>query len=238
MSTAIRKMFLVGVLALACLTFSFGSAHATLYTIDSEANAGLASNATPFTTLTGRDSSGAWHTYSNIGAISDYTAAMNALSAYNITQDWLFTSAGNGASGSYIRMELWFAPGTYRVTAVSGGFTYDSWGWSTDPADRSYRWLLQVMEGDGGSYSSYVLGDGTLYGSAADAGSAKAGIYRDFTLTNVGSLGFWIWDDNTMDNLGTLTFDVSSVPLPPSLLLLFGGLVFVLVPRLRARFNG
>jgi hypothetical protein len=237
MSTAIRKMFLVGVLALACLTFSFGSAHAALYTVNSVTDAAKDPYQIPFTTLYDTTSGLSYST----GPITTLAQAQAAVSANIPSGDsWVFRSAGNGGTSAIpIAVGLYsLAAGTYHIRAVSGGYTYDNWGWSTD-ADQRYRWLLQIMTSVNGTYTNYTLGNGqtTTYATAAEAEAANAGSTIDITLASGGDLTFWIWDVNTMDNYGSLVFDVTSAPLPPSLLLMLGGLAFVLVPRLRSRIK-
>jgi hypothetical protein len=72
-----------------------------------------------------------------------------------------------------------------------------------------------------------MLGSNQGYDTAADALQANLASYLDISLTNGGSLNFWIYDWNSIDNSGSLTFEVLPVPEPSTLALLGLGLPFL-----------
>jgi hypothetical protein len=120
--------------------------------------------------------------------------------------------------------------GTYRISPQSGAYMYDSWGWSDYRSKYWWELHIQVNQPDqtGGILSSYyMLGSNQGYDTAADALQANLASYLDISLTNGGSLNFWIYDWNSIDNSGSLTFEVLPVPEPSTLALLGLGLPFL-----------
>jgi hypothetical protein len=139
--------------------------------------------------------------------------------AANIPGAWLLHSAGNVWTSDPAVGEslLGLHSGTYRISALSGAFTYDSFGWSPNT---DYLWHLdiKVQQGAAGDISYYTLD--------------SIGNYIDISLVDGGSLYFWINDWNSIDNLGEISFNVAAVPEPSTLLLLGSGLV-LLARRIR-----
>jgi len=158
--------------------------------------------------------------------------------SHNIPGPWFLQSAGNIWSSHTTVGELFTAPdaGVYRISPEDGAFEYDSFGWS--PVAGKYLWQLQIYDDVVGGMN-YTLGSGTLYDSAALAFGAVVGDYMDVTLTAGETLIFWIADGsldgdpserNTIDNSGFLTFSVTPIPEPSTLILVGTGL-FLLVRR-------
>ncbi len=151
---------------------------------------------------------------------------------------WFLQSAGNIWSSDTIVGDPFTAPhaGVYRISPVSGAFTYDSFKWS-GVADK-WLWQLQIDVVGG---NNFTLGSNVLYDTAALALEANLGKYMDITLTEGEQLIFWIADGslsgppnerNTIDNAGFLKFDITPVPEPSTLMLAGTGLL-LLVGRLR-----
>jgi hypothetical protein len=154
----------------------------------------------------------------------------NYADAKGIT-DWTLVSAGNIWSetdlivGDFL---IGLAPGPYRISVLDGAFMYDSFGWSI--YKDQYRWQLhiQARKPSGETIGSdLILGSTNPYPSAFDALYNNLGKYVDINIPSGGSLIFWIWDDiNSLDNSGYLTFNVTLIPAPATLVLLGTGILF------------
>jgi len=110
---------------------------------------------------------------------------------------------------------------------VGGGFLYDSFGWSPYSGE-PLAWKMNISAQVGSTYSEPI----TLGPYLAERLGTRP-LYKDITLNSAGTLNFWIWDPNSIDNSGSLTFSITPVPAPPSLLLLAGCLPFLFVPKVR-----
>ncbi len=252
------KRYAVGVvIGLASFVFLCCTAHA--YSVDSVANGGYSEyNAmtnpiyswelSPFLKISGYKS-GALTTYTVSSAISDKAAAIaygNSLGfddrGPSYTYDWWYTSAGTfGASGQIGMTVTGLAPGTYKIQATGGGFTYDNWNWTDSSTYSVYRYFLGVVQTTGGiAYQQAAIGDKNVTSTGGISGLAShyAGWYDIVTIYSLSDvLTFYVCDNNTMDNSGTLSFDITSVPLPSSLLLALSGLPAMALFRVRRFFS-
>jgi len=160
--------------------------------------------------------------------------------AQNIS-DWSLQSAGNiwSATDPIVGESLsGLHAGTYRITPIDGAYMYDSWGW--DPSYRyQYWWELHIRADKAYENGQLVNSLDEMLGSSVSQQSAGLAFqmvqnkYLDITLAEGGSLNFWIWDWNSVDNSGSLSFSVTQVPEPATLLFLIMGLPF-LVRRVRS----
>jgi hypothetical protein len=151
---------------------------------------------------------------------------------------WHLESAGNiwSSDNDFIVGDTFTAlqAGVYRISAVDGAFTYDSFNWS-DVAGK-WLWQLQIYAVGG---DNYTLGSDVLYDTAALALKANLGKYMDITLAEGRELIFWIADGNlggtledalhrnSIDNSGSLTFNVVPIPEPSTFILAGTGLLFL-----------
>jgi hypothetical protein len=227
-----KRCFVSVVFGLVSLVFLCCTAQAYYaeYTINSVANGGLLYNDTYYLTLEGYDSTGTLVSYT---VANTFTNAADAEYYANTTMGltgWSYTSAGISTGTGMIGYSVTLAAGEYKISAVSGGFTYDSWDWSSNYGQ--YMWLLQIVL-DGGWYGSI----GSTTTASSISGLTLTNYCTYLTLTGTQTLTFYVWDNNTMDNLGDLTFSIASVPLPSSLLLALGGLPALALFRVRRFFS-
>jgi hypothetical protein len=135
-------------------------------------------------------------------------------------------------SGSH-QVELSLGRGSYTVTPIDmlhgGAFTswYTGSGWSS----------VYYVESPSGKKWGGGSGPGNGYGSAdgAFAHTSDNASATTFTLLSPGVVYFGIQDNGYGDNGGGLSFRVTAVPLPPSVLLLAPGLAGLAVIRKRFR---
>lgn len=124
--------------------------------------------------------------------------------------------------------------GIYRISVVSGAFTYDSFGWSDYD-----EWWWQLSIQSSMLPLSVILGDTQSFLDAASALANSFGRYIDIPVNEGGSLIFWIWDWNSFDNAGSLTFDVALAPVPePSTFIFVGTGLLLLAGRFRKSLVG
>jgi len=123
--------------------------------------------------------------------------------------------------------------GVYRVSVLDGAFMYDFFNWSN--FEGQWRWQLHIqalramVDDEVKDYFDYMLGSEIPYDTPALALQASLEQYLDIPLAEGGSLIFWIWDNpNSIDNLGSLTFDVTLIPEPSTLILAGTGLLLLL----------
>jgi hypothetical protein len=236
----VKRYFVGAILGLASLFFLSYTAQAYYaeYTVNSVINAAWNYYDTPYATLA--SDQGTTH-FTSVDP--NLTVPANALAATTGKTNWTYTSAGNlwtGPSTIYLSVTLPSA-GTYKIAPVSGGFNYDSFAWdSAAPYYNQYQWLLQIVqEYDAATHnhSQITLGNTSTYSSAAAAFAAVSGLSTYLTVSGPTTLYFYIFDNNTIDNAGNLTFSISSVPLPSSLLLVLGGLPAMALFRVRRFFS-
>ncbi len=149
-------------------------------------------------------------------------------------ENWELQSAGSiWSSDSIVGDALsGLTAGVYRVSVVSGAFMYDAFGWSG--YENQWRWQLHIqalraiVDGEFKDYFDYILGSTDPYDTAALALQASLGQYIDIPLAEGGGLVFWIWDNpNSIDNMGTLSFEVTLIPEPSTLILAGTGLLIL-----------
>ncbi len=204
------------------------------YTIDSVINGGQHYDDSAFAQLTSPTYS---ETFTTTAHPTPFAGAAAAEAYANgKTSGWEYTSAGNmwtnpGTIGYTVSG---LASGTYKISAVSGGFTYDSWNWSSDY--NQYLYFLQIVKGTGWVGT---IGDDTKTSTGGVSGLSTfySTWFTTVTLLPGETLSFYVWDTNTMDNMGTLRFSVASVPLPSSLLLALSGLPAMALFRVRRFFS-
>ena len=180
------------------------------------------------TTITTAEVSNRWTSSTEVKSYADDTKN-------NIPGSWFLQSAGNiwSSDNDFIVGDTFTAlqAGVYRISAVDGAFTYDSFNWS-DVAGK-WLWQLQIYAVGG---DNYTLGSDVLYDTAALALKANLGKYMDITLAEGRELIFWIADGrldgvpserNSIDNSGILTFDVVPIPEPSTFILAGTGLLFL-----------
>lgn len=118
---------------------------------------------------------------------------------------------------------------------------------SLDPSSRAYNLLgyIDPNYSGGNLWNAYVqmwtsdgqdlaFGSGsTIFGSEADTLSYYFNPSNNISLNLAGNadLYFYINDYNSLDNIGNVTLNISSVPLPSSLLLLCTGIVALYTGR-------
>lgn len=156
--------------------------------------------------------------------------------------DWTLLSAGHIWSqndlivGDYL---IGLSSGPYRISVFEGAFMYDSFGWSQ--YEGQYRWQLhiQARKPSGEPFGpDLILGSTNPYSSADEALRDNLGKYVDIDVPQGGSLIFWIWDDiNSLDNSGSLTFNVTLIPLPSTLILFGTGILFLVKRQLKVKSN-
>lgn len=231
-----KKFLLIVILSLLFLGTGYTMAFATLITVNSIEDAGRDYGEGAYARFVDKNNTlfPVLPTDPQFHSASDaYDYALTA----GITTDWSLQSAGN----------LWAAPGhltvgkslsglqagTYRITPTGGGFTYDSWDWSD--LYGKYLWKLYILADINGQSppSFFTLGSDDFKGTAGEAFDLVRNQYLDITLADGGSLNFWIYDVNSVDNAGSLSFSVTGVPEPSTLLLLILGLP-VLFRRIRS----
>ncbi len=231
-----KKCFVGVVSGLVSLVLLCCTAHAYYaeYTIDSVLNGGLTYNATPFVQLTSGSYSETFNTTAHPSPFTNAAAATGY--ADSKTTGWAYTSAGNmwTSSGAIGYTVSGLAAGTYKISAVSGGFTYDNWGWSGN--FDTYMYLLQIVKGSGW-YAAIGDSNNTSPGGVLALTPFYSNWYTTVTLLAGETLSFYVHDNNTMDNFGTLKFSIASVPLPSSLLLVLGGLPAMALFRVRRFFS-
>ncbi len=156
--------------------------------------------------------------------------------SHNIPLGWHLESAGNiWSSDQFVGEALTnLDMGIYRISVVSGAFMYDAFGGGWSQYGNQWRWQLHIQAvraiqgGNIINYLDYMLGSFDPYNSAGEALQASLGGYIDIPLADDGSLIFWIWDNpNTIDNGGGLTFNVTPIPEPSTLILVGIGLFFL-----------
>ncbi len=246
------------VCGLVCLFLLAPAAHASYshdFTINPANNAGTLYNQAHYAILVGTDSFGnpkfittdtitsevaggfVGYLYDGIhhNTVQYYTGVTNPITA------WVLWSAGdiwNTTSHSHIYQSTGLlAGGTYRISVLpsTDAFTYDSWNWSGNYG--YWGWYLHITDNHG---HQWTLGPGSGdWASTVTTANKSAflasltGLHLDLTLTPGTELYFWIYDNNTLDNAGSLSFNLASVPLPSSLLLVLSGLPAMALFRMR-----
>jgi hypothetical protein len=238
-----KKYLMMLLLAFVIVVNGGGVAHGTLITLDAVADAGLYPGQSPYLRFVENSSSKPvlYDAASDPGFLAGnpirWTSSQNVYdfadnpAIHNWDTDWLLVSAGDYWSpGSIVGASLTnLHAGTYRIAALSGSFTYDSFGWS--PYAGQWRWGMNVRVHDGVVNGQATDYDTTLGSFDPLQLATDLNRYLSVTLADGGSLGFWIDDWNSLDNAGSLTFSVSKVPEPSTWLLLGLGLALLLQRR-------
>lgn len=232
MLKAYRKSILIVCVALLSLVVATGFAFGTSITLDAIEDAGQYPGQAAYVEfqpngpiITTQDVAIKW---ASAPAVYDYASSKSI--------NWSsLESAGNiWSSDTVVGDSLAVTPGTYRITPIGGAFEFDSFGWSNW---QGWWWEMHVQVT--GNPTDYILG-APPSGSSADIGYATPGdaltavsnYYLDLTVPEGGSLTFWIKDfdfihntGDTIDNFGSLTFEVTPIPEPVTILLLSLGLI-------------
>jgi hypothetical protein len=222
------------------VTNGFAFAYSEVITLEAREDAGLYPKENAYigfevTTSDGPTSSSVTTTEISQFTNSDEVYAY-AGSHFSIGSTWVLQSAGNAWSSTdkIVGESLEnLQAGTYRITPADGAYRYDAFGWTPDCSNK-YWWELHIKVQDGSSEFDYMLGSKDSQTMATSAFNAVKDQFKDITLTEGGSLSFWIFDGNSIDNDGSLTFNVTSVPEPSTSLLLTLGLA-LLMWRIRNR---
>jgi hypothetical protein len=213
------------------LTFTGGPVFSDIYKLDARDDAGTAFGQSAYAQFVGTDST-IYRIDPTVyttppatkGDVVGIAQAMNiGWTAVEATGNIWSTTGDHTVGDTYT-----FGAGTYRIAVVGGGFLYDSFKWS-DWQNEPPAWKMNIraqVAGDS-AYSDKILGP------FLSESLGEFPLYTDVTLKSAGTLSFWIWDPNSIDNSGSLTFSVTAVPAPPSLLLLAGCLPFIFVPKVR-----
>jgi hypothetical protein len=170
--------------------------------------------------------------------LPDENQAYNAIKDYT---DSYITSAGNYWTAtpstplSIIALGVVLGPGTYTITPYGNtAYNFATFDWDTGSYRDQYQWLLQIVY----SGTQTTLGADTLYYNDPTGAFANiASLSTTITLSAYETVYFYIWDDNSVDNGGSLSFNIASVPLPSSLLLVLGGLPALALFRVRRFFS-
>lgn len=206
-------------------------------TIDSKDDAGI-SPILPFPFVKFVYSDGELYVSPNEGPFNSKDDVYNYADSKGIT-DWTLQSAGNIWSQSdYIVGDfiIGLTQGPYRVSVLDGAFMYDSFDWSIYSGKYWWQLHIQARKPTGEPYGSdIILGSTNPYNSASEALSDNIGKYVDIYVPSGGSFIFWIYDTNSIDNSGSLTFNVTLIPLPSTLILFGSALVFLAIKSRRLR---
>ncbi len=230
---ACKKWFIIGLLA----SFSLGITDRFVYsytiTLDAVEDAGLYPGQDAFVRFVDKlNSNNVWLNVSQTNQHVPFTSKEEVTTFANNNNlnnrgDWLLNSAGNiWSSDTTVGETLDGLPaGIYRIANLAGSFQYDSFGWS----QYAYQslWVIDIRAEWDNAVQDYTLGTfDPLIGSLS-------GISFDIPLGGLGSLSFWIPDWNSIDNSGRLTFNVTRIPEPSTLMLLSIGLAFLARRRRR-----
>jgi hypothetical protein len=223
-----------------CLGMARGLAYGTLINLNGIADAGLYPGEPAFARyVSDSDPNTILYNYNLTNNPPD-PKPQSASDVYNFAyynakiSNWELQSAGDIWSNDTIVGEsLTNLPaGTYRITPVGGAYMYDSWDWTTQYA-KLYWWELQIqaqkiVNGIPVYFDYPILGSTQGKTSALEAFQDVQNQFLDITLTEGWSLYFWIYDTNSIDNSGELSFNVTPVPEPSTLILLTLGLSLLL----------
>jgi len=204
------KFGFAAVFSILLLSFLGGPALAETITLDAVADAGLSPGQSPYIRFV--DDTNYTPLMDDLLTNPGWDSADDVYEFAKPLSSWLLASAGDfGNTDSIVGESLTdLAAGTYRISPLSGNFTYDSWGWSS--FHNLNYWLLDIrlLDSAGANFSDYRLFTPNLTQNQ----------YLDIFVMEGGSLNFWIWDWNSIDNSGSLTFEVVPVPEPSTLTLL------------------
>jgi hypothetical protein len=236
-----KSVFVIAVGVFFCLGITRGAALGTPISIDSIKDAGQYPGEAAYRKFVDRDTNVVL--YNVPGTVPAWSSSQQVFDFADNEgiENWLLLSSGDNSNISpdtivgYSLTAL--TAGTYRISVLDGAFEYDSFNWKDEYGNDSQyynKWLwgmhVRACDNVNNICANYTLGSFTYYGSPNEALINNIGQFVDVSVTEGGSLNFWIDDWNSIDNSGGIRFDVTpvSVPEPSTFLFITLGLAFLI----------